>query len=234
MKQGFFDHVLDAFEGFADDAHGTVHASAHGRGLKVWFGPTDGRSAKEHYEAQLIRVDGGVACEIGFHAEHRDPVRVGEDRGDRFHGRLLEIIHLHGRGPHDDVRGELQCPGRLRLRRRLFLGRCTEAHEPDRHPRQPTPTVTDDGDADRPPFADSRTRLRPSTREAGGATGAPVPRVHRHALAAQHAVRRCAPRDVGVIGPRRPHDQQGQQQDRGTDAEKVSTSHQIRPSRRSP
>ena len=75
MKQGFFDHVLDAFEGFADDAHGAVHASAHGRGLKVWFGTADGRSAKEHYEAQLIRVDGGVACEIGFHAEHRDPAR---------------------------------------------------------------------------------------------------------------------------------------------------------------
>ena len=75
MKQGFFDHVLDAFEGFAGDAHGTVHASAHGRGLKVWFGTTDSRSAKEHYEAQLIRVNGGVSCEIGFHAEHRDPSR---------------------------------------------------------------------------------------------------------------------------------------------------------------
>ena len=73
MQRGFFDHVLDAFEGFTDDAHGSVHASAHGRGLKVWFGTTDGRSAKEHYEAQLIRVEGEVGCEIGFHAEHRDP-----------------------------------------------------------------------------------------------------------------------------------------------------------------
>ena len=73
MQRGFFDHVLDAFEGFTDDAHGPVHATAHGRGLKVWFGTTDGRSAKEHYEAQLIRVDGAVSCEIGFHAEHRDP-----------------------------------------------------------------------------------------------------------------------------------------------------------------
>lgn len=75
MQRGFFDHVLDAFEGFADDEHGPVHASAHGRGLKVWFGETDGRSAKEHYETQLIRIDGEVACEIGFHAEHRDPAR---------------------------------------------------------------------------------------------------------------------------------------------------------------
>lgn len=75
MKQGFFDHVLDAFQGFTADEHGAVHASTHGRGLKVWFGPTDGRSAKEHYEAQLIRIDGGTACEIGFHAEHRDPAR---------------------------------------------------------------------------------------------------------------------------------------------------------------
>lgn len=73
MRQGFFDHVLDAFEGFSADDHGAVHASTHGRGLKVWFGTTDGRSAKEHYEAQLIRIDGDTVCEIGFHAEHRDP-----------------------------------------------------------------------------------------------------------------------------------------------------------------
>lgn len=75
MQNRFFDQVLDAFEGFVDDAHGALHASAHGRGLKVWFDTTDGHSVKEHYEAQLIRVDGGVSCEIGFHAEHRDPSR---------------------------------------------------------------------------------------------------------------------------------------------------------------
>lgn len=73
MQRGFFDHVLDAFEGFVDEAHGAAHGATHGRGLKVWFGDADGRRAKEHYEAQLIRVDGAVACEIGFHAEHRDP-----------------------------------------------------------------------------------------------------------------------------------------------------------------
>ncbi len=72
-ERGFFEHVLDAFEGFVDDAHGPVRASAHRRGLKVWFGSAEGRAAKEHYEAQLIRLDGEAALEIGFHAEHRDP-----------------------------------------------------------------------------------------------------------------------------------------------------------------
>ena len=72
-EPGFFEHVRDALEGFVDDAHGTVYASAHRRGLKVWFGPADGHAAREHYEAQLIRQDGEYALEIGFHAEHRDP-----------------------------------------------------------------------------------------------------------------------------------------------------------------
>ena len=30
----------------------------------------DGRAAREHYEAQLIRVDGDAALEIGYHAEY--------------------------------------------------------------------------------------------------------------------------------------------------------------------
>ncbi len=73
MERGFFEHVLDAFDGFAGDDHGPVHAAAHRRGLKVWFGASDGSAAREHYEAQLIRVDGEAALEIGFHAENRDP-----------------------------------------------------------------------------------------------------------------------------------------------------------------
>ena len=72
-EPGFFEHVLDALEGFVDDNHGTVHASAHRRGLKVWFGTADDHTAREHYEAQLVRQDGEAALEIGFHAEHRDP-----------------------------------------------------------------------------------------------------------------------------------------------------------------
>lgn len=70
MQRSFFEHVLDAFEGFVDEELGEVHARAHGRGLKVWFGPAEGRAAREHFEAQLIRLDGSAALEIGFHAEH--------------------------------------------------------------------------------------------------------------------------------------------------------------------
>ncbi len=72
VERGFFEHVLDAFEGFVGDEHGTVHAVAHRRGLKVWFGPTNAEASREHYEAQLIRVGDDAALEIGFHAEHRD------------------------------------------------------------------------------------------------------------------------------------------------------------------
>lgn len=74
MDQGFFEHVLDAFEGFVGDDHGPVHAGAHRRGLKVWFDNRDAPPSREHYEAQLIRLDGEAALEIGFHAENRDPL----------------------------------------------------------------------------------------------------------------------------------------------------------------
>ena len=77
-ERNLFEHVLDAFEGFVGDDEGTVHARSHRRGLKVWFGTTDGAAAKEHYEAQLIRVDGDAALEIGFHAEYPDPARNDE------------------------------------------------------------------------------------------------------------------------------------------------------------
>ena len=39
------------------------------RDVKVWFD----ESTREHYEAQLIRIDGQVRLEIGFHAEHAKP-----------------------------------------------------------------------------------------------------------------------------------------------------------------
>ena len=71
MERTLFEHVLDAFEGFVDDDLGEPHASWHRRGLKVWFGTADGRAAREHYEAQFIRLDGEPRLEIGFHAEHR-------------------------------------------------------------------------------------------------------------------------------------------------------------------
>jgi hypothetical protein len=71
VERSFFQHVLDAFEGFVDDELGEPQSSWHRRGLKVWFGTTDGSAAREHYEAQLIRNDGDYALEIGFHAEYR-------------------------------------------------------------------------------------------------------------------------------------------------------------------
>jgi hypothetical protein len=59
--------VLDAFEGFASSVDGQMQSSSHRRGLKVWFDD----AKKEHYEAQLIKLPGGVVgLEIGFHSEH--------------------------------------------------------------------------------------------------------------------------------------------------------------------
>ena len=58
--------MRDAFEEFAGGVEGRRHITVHSRGLKVWFDD----DSREHYEAQLIRVDGDVQLEIGFHAEH--------------------------------------------------------------------------------------------------------------------------------------------------------------------
>lgn len=66
MERSFFDQVLDVFEGMTLDLTGARHASTHGRGIKVWFD----ESVRVHYEAQLIRIDGEPALEIGIHAEH--------------------------------------------------------------------------------------------------------------------------------------------------------------------
>ncbi len=66
VERSFFHQVLDVFEGFVADVDGTLHASAHRRGLKVWYDD----ATREHYEAQLIRLDGEAALEIGFHAEY--------------------------------------------------------------------------------------------------------------------------------------------------------------------
>lgn len=66
MDPSFFETVRDAFEGFVAGVRGQRNTSVHGRGIKVWFDD----DVREHYEAQLIRVDGAVLLEIGFHAEH--------------------------------------------------------------------------------------------------------------------------------------------------------------------
>ena len=69
MERSYFDQVLDAFEGFVDPAHGPPRARTHRRGIKVWFAD----ATREHYEAQLVQVDGDHRLEIGFHAEHPEP-----------------------------------------------------------------------------------------------------------------------------------------------------------------
>lgn len=66
MEPRFFEMVRDAFEGFVAGVDGRRNIYVHSRGLKVWFDD----DSREHYESQLIRVDGEVQLEIGFHAEH--------------------------------------------------------------------------------------------------------------------------------------------------------------------
>lgn len=75
-----FHQVQDVFEGFVIDVGGTLHTNAHGRGIKLWYD----EATREHYEAQLFRVDGKVVLEVGFHAEHP---KVGEN--DAVLDRLL-------------------------------------------------------------------------------------------------------------------------------------------------
>jgi hypothetical protein len=66
VEHGFFEIVRDAFEGFVAGVGGRRNIYVHSRGLKVWFDD----DSREHYESQLIRVDGEVQLEIGFHAEY--------------------------------------------------------------------------------------------------------------------------------------------------------------------
>jgi hypothetical protein len=66
VERSFFHQVQDVFEGFVIDVGGTLHSTAHSRGLKVWYDD----ATREHYEAQLIRIDDGTVLEVGFHAEH--------------------------------------------------------------------------------------------------------------------------------------------------------------------
>lgn len=81
MERSFFHQVQDVFEGFTAGVDGSLHATAHKRGIKVWYDD----ATREHYEAQLIRVDGEPALEIGFHAEYP---KVAEN--DAVLARLLK------------------------------------------------------------------------------------------------------------------------------------------------
>ena len=76
MQLSLFDQVDDLLHALVPDELGRLESRTHRRGVKVWF-DTDG-APREHYEAQLLarrHVDGteGMALEIGWHAEYRDP-----------------------------------------------------------------------------------------------------------------------------------------------------------------
>jgi len=66
VEPGFFEVMRNALEGFVAGVDGRRNIYVHSRGLKVWFDD----DTREHYESQLIRLDGEVQLEIGFHSEH--------------------------------------------------------------------------------------------------------------------------------------------------------------------
>ena len=82
VDAGFFETVRNAFEGFVAGVDGRRNISVHSRGLKVWFDDDN----REHYESQLIRIDGEVQLEIGFHAEHPKA-----PQNDEVLRRLLDV-----------------------------------------------------------------------------------------------------------------------------------------------
>lgn len=95
MERTFFHQVQDVFESNALDITGTLHSTAHRRGIKVWYD----EATREHHEAQLVRVDGRIVLEIGFHAEHP---RVGEN--EAMLNRLLDDAHAWRRELGDEPR----------------------------------------------------------------------------------------------------------------------------------
>ena len=84
MERTFFQQVQDVFESFGIDVGGIPHATTHGRGIKLWYDD----ATREHYEAQLVRADGKIVLEVGFHAEHP---KVGENQA--VLNRLLDDEH---------------------------------------------------------------------------------------------------------------------------------------------
>lgn len=76
MEQSLFEQVGEAVRSMVPDGLGEYRSRSHRRGVKVWFDTE--KPGREHFEAQLLsrrHVDGteGMALEVGFHAEHRDP-----------------------------------------------------------------------------------------------------------------------------------------------------------------
>ncbi|MFZ4719751.1 MAG: hypothetical protein ACOYMR_10020 [Ilumatobacteraceae bacterium] len=66
MDPTLFHQVQYVLEGFVIDVDGRLHSTAHPRGVKAWYDD----ATREHYEAQLVRVDGAVVLEVGFHVEY--------------------------------------------------------------------------------------------------------------------------------------------------------------------
>ena len=77
MPKEFFEQVVDALVGFLPPDGRDFSWRTSARNAKVWFGA----EAREHYEVQLLDDE----LEIGFHAEHPDPVR-----NDAVLGRILD------------------------------------------------------------------------------------------------------------------------------------------------
>ena len=94
VEPGFFEIVRDAFEGFVAGVGGRRNIYVHSRGMKVWFDD----DSREHYESQLIRVDGEVQLEIGFHAEHPKA-----PQNDDVLRRFLAVEHVWRHELGDDA-----------------------------------------------------------------------------------------------------------------------------------
>ena len=93
MERSFFQQVQDVLEGIVIDVDGTLHSTAHQRGIKAWYDD----ATREHYEAQLVRVDGDIVLEVGFHAEHP---KVGEN--EAVLAQLLRDEHVWRRELGDE------------------------------------------------------------------------------------------------------------------------------------
>lgn len=102
MSRAFFEEVVETLVGFLPPERSRFSSRVTGRNAKVWFGA----EAREHYEAQLVRRDGAVVLEIGFHAEHPDAARskavldrllAGERRWRRSLGEDVETGAFLGR-----------------------------------------------------------------------------------------------------------------------------------------
>jgi hypothetical protein len=93
VERSFFHQVQDVFEGFVIDVGGSA---ARDRPW-AWHQGLVRRCDREHYEAQLVRIDGTIVLEVGFHAEHP---KVGEN--EAVLNRLLYDEHVWRRELGDE------------------------------------------------------------------------------------------------------------------------------------